>query len=376
MTTSKDLDLSEVLSSTINAFKAGNISEGNEKLTDLLGLLDSTTGGLPEEKILALKPLLHESFNRLKNRDYLGLADILEKDVTPLLDLPLSAPSNELVPHRNTSKTAFKPLINTDKGFNAMIKGKEGYIVYNKNDTYIGKAIEKYGEFSGLEVEIFENLCHPSDVVIEVGANIGTHTLVFSRLVGPTGRVYAYEPQRIVFQTLCANLALNSITNVECMQQALSNEVGHLVIPEINYHREGNFGGIEIDKFTSGSKVEVVKLDSRIDLPRLNFLKIDAEGMEHQIISGAVDIINKYKPILYVENDRLEKSKALIELINTLDYRIFWHLPPLYNEHNYAGDSENLWPGIVSVNMLCIHRSVKTNIDLLENSEPDFHPFK
>jgi tetratricopeptide (TPR) repeat protein len=90
MTIPKDLDLSKVLSSTINLFKAGNISEGNEKLTDLLGLLDSTTGGLPKEKILALKPLLHESLNRLKNRDYLGVADILEKDVTLVLGLPLS----------------------------------------------------------------------------------------------------------------------------------------------------------------------------------------------------------------------------------------------------------------------------------------------
>jgi len=125
MTISRDLDLSEVLSSTINALKAGNISEGNEKLTDLLGLLDSTTGEIPEEKILALKPLLNESLNRLKNRDYLGVADILEKDVTSLLDLHLSDPTNEPVPQLNTSKTAFKPLINTDKGFNAVIKCKE-----------------------------------------------------------------------------------------------------------------------------------------------------------------------------------------------------------------------------------------------------------
>jgi hypothetical protein len=107
MKTSKDLDLSEVLSSTINLFKAGN-----EKLTDLLGLLDSTTGGLPKEKILALKPLLHESLNRLMNRDYLGLADILEKDVSFLLNLPLSTPSNEPAPYLNTSKTAFNLLQN------------------------------------------------------------------------------------------------------------------------------------------------------------------------------------------------------------------------------------------------------------------------
>ena len=284
--------------------------------------------------------------------------------------------SEEIIININTPETKFKPLISTDRGFNAMIKGKEGYIVYNKNDQYIGKSIEKYGEFSEHEVKLFEAFCAPGNVIVDVGANIGTHTLAFSRLVGPTGRVFAYEPQRIVFQTLCANLALNSITNVECIQKGLGAEVGQVLIPDINYNQPGNFGGIAIDKFTTGNKVEIVKLDALINLPRLNFIKIDVEGMEGNVISGALKVIHKFKPILYVENDRLDKSKALIKLIRSLDYRIFWHNPPLYNRDNYAGDSENIYPGIVSVNILCIHSSVDVNIPLMENNDPDFHPMR
>ena len=269
-----------------------------------------------------------------------------------------------------------KPLINTDKGFNAVIKGREGFVVYNKNDDYIGKSIEKYGEFSQHEIKLFEVFCGPGHIVVDAGANIGTHTLAFSRLVGPTGRVFAYEPQRIVFQTLCGNLALNSITNVECMQQGLGNKDGHVLIPDINYNKKGNFGGVAIDKFTVGNKVEISTLDKLLYLPRLNFIKIDVEGMEHSVISGGLKVIEKFKPILYVENDRLDKSTALIKLIRNLDYRIFWHNPQLYNENNYAGDLENIYNNIVSVNILCIHSSVKINIPLMENNDPDFHPMR
>jgi hypothetical protein len=70
--------------------------------------------------------------------------------------------------------------------------------------------------------------------------------------------------------------------------------------------------------YATGSKVEVIKLDTLTNLPKPNFLKIEAEGMEHNVISGALEIITQYKPILYVENYRLGKSKALIELVNTL----------------------------------------------------------
>ena len=270
-----------------------------------------------------------------------------------------------------------KPLINTDDGFNSVIKGREGFIIYNKNDEYVGKSIEKYGEFSQNEVTLFEAFCSPGHMVVDVGANIGTHTLAFSRLVGSAGRVFAYEPQRIVFQTLCGNLALNSITNVECMQQGLGDKDGHVLIPDINYNMKGNnYGGVQIDKFTDGNKVGISTLDKLLYLPRLNFIKIDVEGMEYSVISGGLKVIEKFKPALYVENDHLDKSKALIKLIRSLDYRIFWHGPRLYNEDNYAGNSDNIYNAIVSMNMLCVHSSVKINISLLENNDPDFHPMR
>ena len=260
-----------------------------------------------------------------------------------------------------------------DTNFNAIVKAKYGYVIYNKNDIYIGKAIEKYGEFSELEVELFKQLCRTGDIVVEIGANIGTHTQVLSQLVGNTGRLIAFEPQRIIFQTLCANMAINSITNVECYLFAVGAENTTLLLPDINYQTEGNFGGVEINKFKQGHKVQVIKLDDFLDIPRLRLLKIDVEGMEYEVISGAKQLIEKHKPILYVENDRKDKSEALIQLIQSLGYRLFWHTPPLFNPNNFANCTENNYKNIVSINMLCFHQSFQLNIKGLEEVSLNHH---
>lgn len=207
--------------------------------------------------------------------------------------------------------------------------------------------------------------------------NIGTHTLALARLVGERGRVHAFEPQRIVFQNLCANMALNSIENVECHHAGAGAEDGFVRIPDIRYDLSGNFGGMDVRQFKDGHKVRMVRLDGFLDLARLNLLKIDVEGMEQEVIRGARELIGRCKPALYVENNSGESSKGLIELIWSLDYQLFWHLPPLFNPANFAGDPENLFPGIVSANMLGLPKSAKANLTgFKEVVDSTFHPLK
>jgi FkbM family methyltransferase len=248
-------------------------------------------------------------------------------------------------------------------GFNNLVKAKNGYTLYNKYDKYIGRSIELYGEFSEKEVDLFQQVCKKNAVVVEIGANIGTHTGAFSKMVGKDGRVYAFEPQRIVFQTLCANLALNSILNVEAFQVALGDEEGSVLLPDIAYDREGNFGGIEMDKFSHGRKIPKVRLDDFLEVDRVDFMKIDVEGMEREVILGSSSLIEKFKPILYVENDRVEKSDSLIKTIKDLDYNIFSHNPSLFNPDNFAKNHKNIFGAIVSKNLLCVHKNSKTKID-------------
>ena len=264
-----------------------------------------------------------------------------------------------------------------ENSFNKLIKARHGTLLYNKNDIYIGKSIEKYGEFSYLEAKRFEQICKAGDVVIEVGANIGAHTLYLSKLVG-NGYVFAFEPQRLVFQNLCANLALNSISNVFAYQEAVSNENGSILIPECDFTKNNNFGGINIDNTKNGTTVNRQKLDNFLNkIDRLKLLKIDVEGMEILVIKGAKELIDKFRPIIYVENDRQEHSKELIELLWSLDYKMYWHLPKLYNKSNFFCQEENIFGNIVSVNMFCIHKDLDIKvIDMVEVLDSSFHPMK
>lgn len=241
--------------------------------------------------------------------------------------------------------------------FNTVCQTRFGQLIYNGNDVYIGRSIELYGEFSHGETSLFEQLVEAEQVVIEVGANIGAHTLFFAQQVGPAGRVLAFEPQRILFQTLCGNMALNSITNVHCWNMALGSEQGEIVVPRVDYGRPNNFGGLSLGECEQGETVPLATIDS-FELPRCDFIKIDVEGMEEAVLRGAASTIARCKSVIYCECDRADRADSLIRLIDTFGYAMFWHLPPLYHPQNFAGNPTNVFGEIVSQNILCVDESL------------------
>ena len=209
---------------------------------------------------------------------------------------------------------------------------------------------------------MFRQIVRPGDVVVEAGANIGAHTVYLGTQVGPLGRVYAFEPQRIVFQTLCANIALNNLTNVYCMQQAVGAQEGTVLVPTFDYTYEDNYGGVGLGDFKFGEAVPVVTIDS-LNLHWCNFLKVDVEGMEQAVLQGAVNLIARAKPILYVENDRKDKSDDLIRFIDSLGYHMFWHTPTIYRSENLLGNPENVFSDQGSFNMLCVTKSLQHRLE-------------
>lgn len=240
--------------------------------------------------------------------------------------------------------------------FNKIKSCRHGIVCYNQNDMYIGKSFDLYGEFSEGEVDLFRLVAKDRGVVLDIGANIGAHTLFFAKAVGSGGQVHAFEPQRIVFQTLCANMALNHISNSFCYNIALGKSPGTVLVPQVRPWENFNFGGLSLGSHQFGEAVEVKTIDG-LNLSKCNFIKIDTEGMELDVLMGAVNTINKLQPILYVENDRKDKSADLIRYIDFLGYDMYWHKPPLYNPKNFFNNPENVFKDIVSLNMICLPRS-------------------
>jgi FkbM family methyltransferase len=255
-------------------------------------------------------------------------------------------------------------------GFNELRMCRSGPTIYNKYDIYVGGSLRKYGEFSVGEQEIFRQIVPPGSLVVEVGANIGAHTVELSRLVGGDGEVHAFEPQRIVFQALCANLALNQCANVFARQAALGAEKGTILVPALNPAVRSNFGGVSLTNVSSGEPVDVLTLDG-LDLPACHLLKVDVEGMEVEVLRGAQSTLDLYRPILYLENDRDERSQELLGMTLDLGYAVYWHLPRLYNPANFYGAAEDIFPNIISVNILCIPNEAKPDVpDLRRVTSP------
>jgi FkbM family methyltransferase len=240
--------------------------------------------------------------------------------------------------------------------FNYQKACRYGQMLYNINDFYIGRSFDLYGEHAEQDMEILRQIVREGDVVLDLGANIGGHTLFFARQVGSKGAVLAFEPQRLIYYTLCANVALNSLTNVWCFQQAVGAAAGTINVPLLDPSRPINFGGVELGRWPEGERVSVITIDS-LDLPRCNLMKVDVEGMEKDVLRGALGLLDRCKPMLYVENDRQGHIDDLVRYIDELGYTMYWHITPLYNPNNYFCNPENIFDTAGSFNMLCIHKS-------------------
>lgn len=233
---------------------------------------------------------------------------------------------------------------------------KHGTMMYFANDDYIGRSFDLYGEFSEGETALFNQILKPGMTVIDAGANIGAHTVYFANAVGARGRVFAFEPQRVLHQILCGNVALNMHANVVTVQAALGAAPGRIVVPRIDYAKGGNFGGVALAPTESGETVNLHTLDA-YGLKSCHFIKIDVEGMEQAVLEGARKTLATHQPMLYIENDREDKSPALIQWLFENGYRLYWHLPYLFNPNNHFGEQNNVFGDLLSINMLAVPKS-------------------
>lgn len=243
-------------------------------------------------------------------------------------------------------------------------QSRHGLMGYFVHDQYVGKSLDLYGEFSESEVSLFREIVKPGDIVLEAGANIGSHTLFLARAVGQGGRVLAFEPQQRVHQMLCANLALNELFNVDPLQCGLGARADVMQVPRYVLDQEINIGGVALSEGVGqpGYETVAIRTIDSFQLPRLDFLKVDVEGMEHDVLTGARETIGRCRPIMYLENDREEKSEALLALVDELGYRAWWHLALMYNPDNYAGNKDNVFSELVSANVFCLPKELPVQI--------------
>jgi FkbM family methyltransferase len=245
-----------------------------------------------------------------------------------------------------------------------LVQSRRGWMLANLNDVYMGKAMATYGECNELELAVLLALAQNPGVVVEVGANMGIHTIPLARALRERRRqLVAFEPQPVLFQQLCANLALNGLMNVTAWPFACGEEQGVVTFPRPDYLKTGNFGGVPMQNSapTAGmacAQAPCVTLDYMLPSERVGLLKIDVEGFELRVLKGGRALIQRSRPLLYVENDRAEHSQELIEWLWEMGYNLWWHTPPLFNPQNFFGVANNIYGTLASLNMLGVPREV------------------
>jgi len=173
-----------------------------------------------------------------------------------------------------------------------------------------------------------------SKVALDVGAHIGGHTLMWCHM-NPELEVLAFEPQKVIYALLAKNVSDNKLDGrVKCYNNAVGHtqssvKMHHSVEGrEVQYGTEQavNYGGIGLGE--RGEDAIMVSLDA-LDLPRVDFIKIDVEGAEGMVLLGAQETIAKFRPVIFIEHTQKrvnlsedKRANKPLALLDVWDYDV------------------------------------------------------
>lgn len=227
---------------------------------------------------------------------------------------------------------------------------RHGDMSFYEGDGYVGLSLETYGEFAASEQVLLKKVLREGDVTIDCGANIGGLTIPMAELVGPTGKVYAFEASRDNAKLLQDNVEQTGHTDVvEVFAMAASDVRGKLPINTTNAY----YPKVDSDAVASDF-IKAMPIDD-LKLPACRLIKIDVDGCEQRVIDGAAETIKRCRPVLYVENEIPDKAEKLVATIVEHGYRCYSFLPPPYSPQNWNNIQKNVFPQLLPPPMLlCI----------------------
>jgi hypothetical protein len=165
------------------------------------------------------------------------------------------------------------------------------------------------------------------------------------------------------------------------MHAACSSETKQLSMTNINpFHGEKiNYGEFKINSnINNGILTNCIMLDSLIDYGKFDFIKLDVEGHEEEVLSGGKKLLDKHRPMMYVEFNNKKGNDSLLEKLSSLDYEMYWHVYPKHNPNNFNKQSKNVWEEEnyqlndsnldirFESNVLCVHKKEEQPQGLLK----------
>jgi FkbM family methyltransferase len=188
-----------------------------------------------------------------------------------------------------------------------VIESEFGRFIVNRHCTFQAEGLLKTGrphiwdELNKILMLVSRLPDH--SVVVDAGANIGLVAVpVAQALLSRGGVVHAFEVQRMLCYALCGSAALNDLENLIVHNQALGSIIGTVAVGKPDYSRPQDFGLFSLvgQAGPKPAQIEMVTIDS-LALARLDFLKVDVEGMEIEVLTGARGSIERHLPWAWIE---------------------------------------------------------------------------
>lgn len=193
---------------------------------------------------------------------------------------------------------------------NCKVLGIKYKILLDPENGYIDNLIYVFGNYELETLSFFKKKIKKGNVFVDVGANIGQHSIFVSKLVEDNGKVISFEPIKKLYSQFLKSIEVNNIKNIKPYNFACGdvNEDGQISICKNN---AGASSILTKNKNQEIQKIKIRKLDDLIK-SKVDFIKIDVEGYEPQVIFGAKNIIKKYKPKILLEyNPKIYHDKGL-----------------------------------------------------------------
>jgi FkbM family methyltransferase len=232
----------------------------------------------------------------------------------------------------------------------------------------IDLAIFAFGSFERETARALKKLVTPGSIVLDIGANIGAHTLNLGRLVGPTGKVYAFEPTTYAFRKLKRNLALNPEISLRVVAEQARLTCTNKLDRSVEIYSSWKVVGDErrhpkhLGIAQSTDAAAVLTLDdycNNSELSKIAFVKLDVDGFETEVLSGGLQTLRRDLPTICVELAPYvleERGSSLAELLGILR-DVGYRLLSLKDLRNLSYNSDSLLTQIADgsgINVLAV----------------------
>lgn len=262
-----------------------------------------------------------------------------------------------------------------------VVLARYGHITTSGDKDLITKSLNLYGEWADNELNVHRKLINEGDVVLDIGTYLGTHLTAYARFVGKTGKVIGFEPHSESYRLTCNTISINNLENAILNNFALGaspsfvdGSLGEDVesfnhgsfslknrmaksrsIPgnEENISNENVIDDNEATNHYSGKKIEIQKLDD-LKLTKVDFIKIDAEGMEFEVLQGGTNTIIHSRPIIFCECNDLASGSETFRWAKESGYKTYVINIPAYNGTNFNKSSEDFFNGASEVSLVLV----------------------